>query len=120
MGDIVDLDALVPPETKIKFAGQEIIINPPKTGDVLAIGQLAQKLTNFANQTEIELDKTTADLVTKLKKVIPELANHELNTQQILKLVAMISDMAIPADAKELAERGITVGNGDPKAPTST
>lgn len=116
MSDILDLDALVPPTATIKFGGNEVVVQPPKTADVLALGSLGQKLQDVSALPEAELEKLVADMTGLLQKIIPELAGKELNTQQLLKLMELVSEMAVPPDAKELEKRGITpVGNSDPK-----
>jgi len=77
---------------------------------------LAKKVQNIADLPDTQVEKIIADLTGLIQKIIPELAGTELNTQQILGLVKLISDMATPPDAKELEARGITpAGASDPK-----
>lgn len=111
--DVFDLDALVPASAKVKFGNQEIEIQPPKTADVLRLGFLGQKMENAAGLADNELEQLITDLTAQVHKIIPELQGRELNTAQLLKLVQLISSMAIPPDSKELEERGISVD--DPK-----
>ena len=116
MSDTLDLDALVPQTAKIKFGDKEVEVQPPKTADLLRLGGLGQKITNLSDLKDSEVERLIADLTELVQKIIPELAGHNLNTQQLLALVKLISDMATPPDAKELAKRGITpVGKSDPK-----
>lgn len=115
MTDVLDLDALMPPEVTIKFGDVLITIKPPRTADVLRLGYLGQKLEGAEELSEQELDKVVDDLTNHMYKCIPELANKDFNTAQLLKLVEIISEMAVPPDAKELKKRGITV-DSDPKA----
>jgi hypothetical protein len=117
--EILDLDALVPQTAKIKFGGKEIDVQPPKTADLLKLGSLGQKVQKFDDFTDEQTEEAITSLTGLIKKIIPELADAELNTQQILGLVKLISDMATPPDVKELDKRGITPntgGAGDPKA----
>lgn len=113
MSDIIDLDALMPRAVTIKFQNKEININPPKTGDILRLGKTAQKLQDSSESTDI--DKDIQDVSDHIYKIIPELNGEQLTTGQLLLLIKIISDMAIPPDAKELQERGITV-DGSKKA----
>lgn len=115
MSDIIDLDALVPQDVVVKFGGEEISIQPPKTADVLKLGYLGQKLQEGSSLTDAELDKLILELTTKIKNCVPQLADKDLNTAQLLKLVDIISTMAMPPDTKELAKRGISTTS--PKAP---
>ncbi len=114
MSNVIDLDALVPVNVTIKLGGQEIEIKPPKTVDVLRLGFLAQKLQKPDELKDNELDETLDFMTAQVKKCVPAIESHDLNTAQLLKLVQIISEMAVPPDAKELQERGISTG--DPKA----
>lgn len=115
--EVLDLDALVPQTAKIKFGGNEVEVQPPKTADLLKLGSLGQKVQGIGDMPDAQVEKIIADLTALIQKIIPELAGTELNTQQILGLVKLISDMATPPDAKELEKRGITpAGATDPKA----
>lgn len=112
MSDVIDLDALQPEAAIIKFNGQEITLNPPKTGDVLRLGQASTKLAALEDLTEEEVDATIERVTKLVYKIIPELKDVVLNTSQLLVLVKAISDMAIPPDAQELKARGIAVDGG--------
>lgn len=114
--EILDLDALVPQTAKIKFGGQEVEVKPPKTADLLKLGSLGQKVQNIADLPDAQVDQIIADLTKLIQKIIPELGETELNTQQILGLVGLISKMATPPENAELEKRGITpAGADDPK-----
>lgn len=114
MSEVLDLDALVPPSVTIKFGGSEIEVKPPKTGDVLRLGTLGQKLSDASEASAEDVDKLVSMLTEQIGKCIPELAGKEFNTAQLMKLVEIISKMAIPPDVKELEDRGITTDG--PKA----
>lgn len=115
--EILDLDALVPQTAKIKFGGKEVEVQPPKTADLLKLGSLGQKVQNIADLPDEQVEQLIDDLTKLIQRIIPELAGTDLNTQQILGLVQLISDMATPPETKELDKRGITPagGNNDPK-----
>jgi hypothetical protein len=115
MSQPIDLDALQPEAAIIKFNGEEITLNPPKTGDVLTLGQYATKLATLEGLTPDEVNAVIETITQLIYKIVPALNNAPLNTTQLLVLVKAISDMAIPPDAKELLERGISV-DSDPKA----
>lgn len=109
MSDVLDLDALIPPSVTIKLDGAEIVIKPPKTGDLLKLGFLGQKLQISDPKNEFDSDKTVDEITEIIRRSIPELANKEINTMQLLKLMQIISEMATPPDAAELEKRGLTV-----------
>lgn len=115
---VLDLDALVPPTATIKFGGKEIVVQPPKTGDLLRLGSLGKKIEDIADAPTEEVDALIVDLTKLVQKIIPELDGVDLNTQQLLGLVSLIGQMATPPETKELESKGITAagGNTDPKA----
>ena len=117
MSEILDLDALAPKPATIKFNGSEIQVNAPKTSDLLRLGSLGKKLEDVEELSESELDGLVDELSAVVTKIIPELASANLNSRQLLGLVKLISDMAIPPESKELEEQGITPvgGKADPK-----
>lgn len=115
MGDIVDLNALAPKAVTIKLGEDEIQLKQPKVEDVFILGSLGDKLVKSSELTEAEVGEAYNALVNKIKQMIPELANKEIGIAQLRKLVEIISEMALPPDAKDLKERGITGAIDDPK-----
>lgn len=113
---ILDLDALVPAPAKVKFGGQTIEIQPPKTGDFLQLGYLGQRLKDGEALPREALDKIINDLTAHIHKMVPELGEAELSVAQLLGLVTLISNMGIPPDSTELKERGISVGEPEKKS----
>lgn len=115
MSDIVDLDALAPEASIIKFDGEEIKVQPPKTGYVLKLGTFGQQLEKIDDLTEEQVDKLVSELTNHIYKMIPELKDKPLTTSQLLRLIQIITAMTIPPEAKALKARGITVDS--PKVP---
>lgn len=113
---VVDLDALIPEAVVIKIFGSELTINPPKTSDILMLGKLAQRLENLEKLDESQMEKVIKDISRQFTKIIPGLENRELNMAQLLKLIQIVSEMATPPDAKELADRGIKPVDNQKKA----
>lgn len=116
MGDIVDLDALVPQSVVIKFDGQEIEVKPPTLADILALGSLGQQMAKAGSLTPEQNEELTTDLTAYIKRIIPELKDKNLASYQLLKLVEIINGMSTPPEAKELEAKGISTDT-DPKAP---
>lgn len=114
MDEIIDLDALVPRPVTIKFGDETVEIPPPKTSDILRLGSLGQKMGQTDKYSPDELDKLVTELTEQVYNCIPALKDKPLNTAQLIKLVAIISDMAMPPDAEALKARGITTDT--PKA----
>lgn len=107
MSDIIDLDALMPPSRTIHFADQDIVIQPPKTGDLLRLGTLGQKMQNASDMTPDEADNLVKDMTAVIYKVIPEINEKPLSTAQLLKLFEILAEMGMPQDAPQLKAKGI-------------
>jgi hypothetical protein len=115
MTKTVDLDALLPESTTIKFGGQEIEVKPPKTGQVLRLGKLGERIQDVEKLSSEEVDKLVTDITSLISEIIPELTGKDLSTAQLLTLIQIIGNMSIPPDAKELKEKGISPAS--PKVP---
>ena len=109
MSDVLDLNALMPQPRRIKLGEVEIEIQPPKTQDILKLGTLGQKLQNLEDLTDEQVDELTQKLREAIDRVVPELQGHELNTAQLMALLNLIIEMAMPPEAEALAAKGITV-----------
>lgn len=118
--DLTDLDALVPQPRQIKFNNEIINIQPPKTADVLRLGQLGQKLQNTDTVTPEGLDTLVTEITALVYKCVPELQSAALQTPQLLSLIGIISEMATPPENKELERRGLTPTDTSPKASPSS
>lgn len=107
MSDIVDLDALVPQAVKIKFGGSEIEVRPPKTGQVLKLSVLGQKLAEPSLLSTEQIQPIIDDLTTLILECVPELKDSVLTSTQLMKLMEIISEMSVPPDAKQLEKQGL-------------
>lgn len=107
MSDIVDLDVFIPEPRIIKFAGEEIKVESPRTVDLIQLGFLAEKLGE-PNQTDEEIEKALDLMTERISKIIPQLAGKQLTKAQLQKLVDILSDMAMPQSARALLDQGIT------------
>jgi hypothetical protein len=108
MTDVIDLNELVPQARYIKIQDKQIEIKPPKLINLLVLGSLGQKMQDVAGLTADEAGQLTDDLTREVKNCVPELDAIELNVQQLLKLVEIISEMGTPSATKELEKRGIS------------
>lgn len=113
MSDVIDLDVFVPEPRIIKIGEEEITINQPRTIDLIQLGLLTNKLTDAQEPTAEEVsDEKLQEIIDKLTArlcmVVPELEGKFLNKGQIQRLVTIISEMAMPREAKELEAEGIT------------
>lgn len=107
--NLIDLDALAPKPRKLKFGGNVIELQPPKTRNVLRLGFLGQKMTDMDSLTNEQTDQLIADLEAEIKEVVPELKDAQLNASQLMELLTVIVEMGMPNQADELKKRGITV-----------
>lgn len=113
MNKTVDLDALLPEPATIRFGGADIEVRPPKTGQVLRLGKLGEKMQDVDKLSEAEVDKLVTEVTTLLSEIIPELTGKDLSTQQLLALLQLVGSMSVPPDAEELKAKGIS--SSDPK-----
>lgn len=118
--EIIDLDAIAPKSAKLKVGGQFIEVPAPKTGDVLALGSLGQKLQELDKLSNVETEELVDALTALLFKIIPglevALEGKQLGTAQFLRVINMVTQMAIPPDVKELDKLGITPLDPKPAA----
>jgi len=115
MGEVIDLDALVPESRIVKIGGKEIEIPPPKTQQVMELGVLGQSMQGVdpKNVTEVtEMYNKMSDIICK---IVPDLSGIDLVPEQVIALFEIITEMATPKNATELAKRGIDTNT--PKAP---
>lgn len=108
MSKEIDLDALMPQAVTIKFNGQNIEVPPPTTAAIFRLASLGQKLASPDKSKDEELEATEAELKALIQKCIPGLDASNLNSAQLLKVVEVLNQMAMPDETKELKERGIT------------
>jgi hypothetical protein len=113
--EVVDLDAVMPQPVIFKFAGNQIEVKPPRTGQLLRLGMLSASMVGIETKTEEETDKLVRDLTEQIWKMIPELNGSELGLNQLQMIIRAFSEMATPGTTKELEAKGITPS--DPKAP---
>jgi hypothetical protein len=108
--NIIDLDALAPEQATrtVKLGGNTFELQPPKTINVLRLGSLAKKMQILDELPTDQQDKLVDDLTAEIKLCVPEAASVELKTAQLLKLVEILSDMAMPDLTPALETNGVT------------
>ncbi|MFA5937671.1 MAG: hypothetical protein WC822_07395 [Candidatus Paceibacterota bacterium] len=113
---VVDLNELLPQGVTIKFGSpaRDIDIPPPRTGQLLRLGALGQKMQTVDAQNPEAADQLDDEMAALLYEIIPGLNGEPLHTAQKLKLFEILTEMAMPEQMDELKKRGITL---DPKAP---
>ena len=111
--DLLDLDALAPKASSLKFEGATIIVPVPTVLTVFKLGALGRKMADIDNLPTEEMKKLIEDLTSAVCEAIPELTDKRLNAAQLMALTGMIVEMGMPTDTKELKKRGITVDVGD-------
>lgn len=114
--DVLDLDALQPPSTTVKFNGNTIEVKAPSLADILKLSSMGKKMSAADTMTDEEIGNSIAEVTDHIGKIIPELAGQEFNIRQLMGLIDLITKMSVPPDVKELDKRGITPDT-DPKAP---
>lgn len=116
MSKMYDLDALVPDSVTIKIDNQEIALQQPGTGQMLRLSKVGQQLQDAESMTPEQIEQAEQDLKAAIVACVPELADKQLNTTQLTKLMLILSDMVVPPDTKELEARGIKIGDTEKKA----
>jgi hypothetical protein len=117
MGEVIDLDALVPKTVVIKFNGQEIEVNPPKLKAYFQLGVYGQRLYNPSILTETEIDDLSKQLDSAIRATIPEIGDAELTGDQAMELANLLVSLGSPQNSPELEKRGLDAK--DPKVQQS-
>src|SRR5437899_1547817 len=105
--DIVDLDALVPPMVRVKFGDGVIEVPSPKTGEILVMASLFRNAR--ADDLTLEETNVRVDALTQhLYKMVPALEGKPLNIAQLIKLVDILDNMALPPERRYPEQKRIT------------
>lgn len=107
-----DLDALTPEPVKIKFNGQEIVIQQPKLGDILLMTKYAQRLEKLDELDDATIEETANKLQELLGRIIPEVSNTQLTLVHLMQLPMAVLDASTP---KTVTKDGREI-TPDPKA----
>lgn len=113
----LDLDTLSAAKKTVKIGGKVIEINPPALEDLIELAKLGGKLQKYQSGQVADAEELGAvmdELKSGITNLVPELAEHKLNLEQLLALIDLLVDSAQPKDAKELEKRGIKL-DGDQK-----
>lgn len=108
----LDLDTLVKPSKKIRFQGETIEIAPPSLEELLKLSKLGgqiQKKQTGEKMSEEEAIEAIGNLREAFGELVPELKGKPLNVEQLLALLEMVVQLAMPSDVAELEKRGITL-----------
>lgn len=109
----LDLDALAPKKSSITLDGKSIAIHPPRTGQMIRVGAMGERLKKMNDIKPEEADELDRDMTALIKELVPELP-EDLALVQKVAVLNHIASMSMPKDAKELAKKGVTVDS--PKA----
>jgi hypothetical protein len=112
--DILDLDALMPKTVKIRFNGSEVEVKQPKVNVFFKLATLSDKILQaYKDNNADDVDKFTTETESIIKDCIPELAETNLNADQIGGLAGFLMNVCMPSQAKQLAKHGITPVGSD-------
>lgn len=109
MAEVIDLGIIIPQSRYVKFPGVEgdIEIKPPSTAQVLILGAMSDRLSRKSELTDEEIKDASDRMVKAIRDCVPELADKDLSSAVVDQLFYIISEMALPAVAPELEERGL-------------
>jgi hypothetical protein len=108
----LDLDLLSDEPKLVRLGGETIKVYPPTLKQLLGLQRFSTKLNDAR-----DLD-AVAELESELVNLIPAIEGKSLNLQQMIKLMEFVVEIAMPADVKELENRGITVSVDQKKTPS--
>lgn len=113
----LDLDALKGAPKMVKLNGEQLEVYPPTLDEILQLQALGTRIMNTPKE-EMTNEKSLEAIEqfrTTLTELIPSVAGKRINIQQMLALMKFAAELAIPAEAKELKQRGITLGTSKKK-----
>lgn len=107
---ITDLDAIAPVTRKVKFGGQEYIVQPPRLKMMPAFARQLQKIATLASEEDQEkVVQVLEEFNVLIRQVIPQLPEDaDFTLLQANALIEMIMEMVMPPEAKKLKEEGLT------------
>lgn len=115
----LDLDTLVKPSKKVRIGGEIIEIHPPELEQLLKLSKLGGKIQNQQSGKKMNEEEAVAainDLRAAMVELIPELKDKPtLNVDQLLALLNLVVETAMPNDVSELEKRGITLTDDQKK-----
>jgi hypothetical protein len=114
MSQIIDLDALMPEVAIVKYGDKEIKVQPPSVELLLKLSSNAGRFKDADKLSPEELGAVIDAVTDLIYQIIPDLKDVKFNQAQLMALVNLISEMVMPPDSKELAEKGVTTDDRDP------
>lgn len=112
----LDLDALAPKKYQINYKGQMVEVEPPTLAQYGKILELGKKMRDLPKDVDpSEALKVYADCQEVIGECMPAFKDENLNPRQIMALITLIGNMAMPEDAvkKELKEKGVELDQAD-------
>ena len=113
MGEVIDLDALVPAKEYMRINGNEIELHPPKLKAYFQLSIYGSKLLNTSILTEDDIEVTSRELESAVRDTIPELSGIELNGDQVMAIANALVSLGSNNNTKETSKRGLDTK--DPK-----
>lgn len=114
----LDLDTLVGATKSVKLNGKEFTLSQPDLGELLKLTKLGAKLqeaTTSGGEEGNEAVEVMGELRDMIAKLAPPLAAEPINVMQMIALLNLLVDMAMPSSVEEFEKRGITLTNDQKK-----
>lgn len=115
----LDLDTLVKPSKKVRLQGETIEIEPPELEQLLKLSKLGgqiQKQQSGKKMNEEEAVAAINNLRAAMVELIPDLKDKKpLNVDQLMALLNLVVETAMPNDVSELEKRGIKLTDDQKK-----
>lgn len=126
----VDLDALSGKSIIVKLRGEEVELEEPALEDLFDLIRLAKVAQDADLPTEAEGIEDLAaiengfkiyeDFRSGVDKVFPVLVGKKINIRQLLKIVEIMQELAVPPELEELEKHNIKLTSDQKKTISAT
>lgn len=112
----LDLDTLMGDSKTIRLNKKAFEITQPDLGELLKLTKLGGKLEDVRGDADGDAAiAVMAELREVVGKLAPALKEEPINVMQMLALLNMLIDMAMPSSVEEFEKRGITLTDDQKK-----
>lgn len=122
-----DLDTLARPSFKLKLGKNEdgspkvYEIQPLEVVDLLKLGQAQERVKAIQGSPTPESAFELLNVIREiLKELVPQLPIEQLNINQLLYVMNILTSLTVPSESKELDQAGISTDTSEKKIESDT